>query len=191
MDGPNEQSSENGTIEASVAQARTNTIFQKVGRNVVNLQRLEQRFKQLQALQVSAPAKVFEQALDSRKKALAKQTLGALTQQAVDNFIPAERAQSQFDNLITELWLTFSIQLEEGVAQSLRTQLKEVVDERNELIHHMFGGFDPQSAESCAALEAKLDGQSAHITEVFRCVQEISDEVREHIADLSANFSPP
>jgi len=185
------QSSESALIEDPAFQARKNSIFQKVGRNVVNLQRLERRFKELQSLQVNAPAKAIQHALEARKHFLAKQTLGPLTQQTVDSFFPTEHPQSQFDNLITVLWFTFSIQVEEGQRESLRSQLREVVAERNDLIHHMFGGFDPGSEESCAALEAKLDAQSAHITEVFRWAQEISDAVLEHVAELATKYPSP
>ena len=71
--------------------------------------------------------------------------------------------------------------------RDMRAQLKKLVDDRNQLIHHMFGGFDPRSAESCAALETKLDAQRTGIEEVFRWVEDTIELIREHADEMKKN----
>ena len=73
--------------------------------------------------------------------------------------------------------------------EEMRSQLQKLVEDRNQLIHHMFGGFDPRSSESCLNLEAKLDAQRLHINEVFAWVEEIAAGLLEQI-ELMRNADP-
>ena len=172
--------------ETSDADSRKNAILLKVGRNVANLQQLEVRFKALQSIHLNAPMTKITDAIRKHKEAIARQTLGPLTHETVDKLFPEQSPQAQFDDLTTEAWITSTLAFEgnEALKRNMRTQLKRLVDDRNQLIHHMFGGFDPRSAESCSALELKLDAQRTHIAEVFRWVDEIIDLMRQYIAEL-------
>jgi hypothetical protein len=172
--------------EIAVIEARKIAIFQKVGRNVVNLQRLEAKFKLLQAMNFSAPISKISEAIEKRRKSLAYQTLGPLTHEAIDNLFPSQSSQGEFANLTTEVWISTTLQFEgdNELREQIRVQLKKLVDDRNQLIHKMFGGFDPGSAESCSALEARLDDQRLHIVEVFRWIQEVIELIPEHMESL-------
>jgi hypothetical protein len=166
-----------------------NGIFQKVGRNVVNLQRLEARFKLLQSMHLDAPLRKVATAMEKKRESLERRTLGPLTHEAVDKLFPEESPQGEFADLTTEVWITISLGIEGGqeLKKDMRAQLKKLVDDRNLLIHHMFGGFDPRSADSCAALEARLDEQRAHILEVFRWVQEMVGLIHDHAKELKTS----
>src|SRR5688572_16939882 len=133
--------------QSSLAQpemdARKDRIFRKVGRNIVNLQRLECRLKVLLSLYVDAPLSKLPEALKKRRDALARQTMGPLTHEMVDRLIPDTSPQGAFELLATEYWVSVSLGLEgdENQRRELRSSLRRLVDDRNELVHHMFGGF--------------------------------------------------
>jgi hypothetical protein len=166
--------------------ARKSVIFQKVGRNVVNLQRLEARFKVLQSMYLDAPLRKAAEAIEKQRGSIGRRTLGPLTHEAVDKLFPEESPQGEFADLTTEVWVTTSLGIEGGqdLKNDMRAQLKKLVDDRNQLVHHMFGGFDPSSVESCSALEARLDEQRVHISEVFRWVDEMVSLIPEHAAEM-------
>jgi hypothetical protein len=166
-------------------EARKDSIFRKVGRNVVNLQRLEQSFKMLLSLQVNEPLSKLPDALKKRREALARQPLGPLTYEMIDRLLPETSPQGEFEDLATEIWISVWIGLseDENTRRELRATLKHLVDERNELVHHMFGGFDPDSQESCSKLEQRLDAQRAHIGEVFQLVERLIATHRKLLLD--------
>jgi hypothetical protein len=185
-----------GAMTASLdieMEARKDSIFRKVGRNVVNLQRLEQRFKTLLSLSIDAPLSKLPHALEKRREGLVRQPMGPLTHEVIDRLLPKASPQGAFEDLATEIWINVSIGLEgdENMRRELRANLKRLVNERNDLVHHMFGGFDPRSQESGSALEQKLDAQRAHIDEVFQLVEQLMSTYREHMLDVKKRLEDP
>ena len=170
--------------------ARKDRIFRKVGRNVVNLQRIERMLKLVLLHYVEAPLKKLPDALKKRREELARQPMGPITHEVVDRLIPDSSPQGAFELLATEVWVSFSLVLEGNadLRHELKTNLKKLVDERNDLIHHMFGGFDPSSEESCAQLEERLDAQHNQISEASRWVEQMNSLLREHLSNLEAQL---
>ena len=166
---------------------RKNRIFCKVGRNVVNLQRLEIRLKGILSVFVDAPLSKLPKIIERRSEVLMRQTMGPLTHEIVDRLIPEPHPQGTFEHLATEFWINVSVRMEADVdlRRELKAKLKKLVDDRNELVHHMFGGFDPRSVESCAQLELRLDDQRSQISEVFNWVEELGCLVKEHAAQFA------
>jgi hypothetical protein len=161
-------------------ESRKDDIFRKVGRNVVNLQRLEQRFKTLLSLYLDTPLSKLSETLETRREAFARLPMGALTHELIDRLVPESSPQGEFEGLVTQVWFSISIGIEgdEKMRRELRANLKRLVDERNALVHHMFCGFDPRSEEACSGIEQMLDAQSAHVEQVFNWVEPLIDTHR-------------
>jgi hypothetical protein len=176
----------NSPNEIASMEARKNSIFQKVGRNVVNLQILEWKLKKLQVFQLDGPLKDVPRTVHDRDQRLSRKMLGPITHEMVESLFPASHPQSEFENLTTEIWVSHSMRISGGAEakEEIRSQLHRLVEDRNQLIHHMFGGFDPRSAESCLNLEARLDAQRARINQVFAWVEELAAGVLEQIEKL-------
>jgi hypothetical protein len=60
-----------------------------------------------------------------------------------------------------EAWMSISLRIKSNKAsiQHRRRQLRELVKERNLLVHRLLPDFDPESAESCEKLICRLDEQ--------------------------------
>jgi hypothetical protein len=173
--------------------ARKDRIFRKVGRNVVNLQRIEQMLKLILAHYVDGPLKHVPEALKKRREALARQPMGPLTHEVVDRLIPDTSPQGEFELLATEVWISSSLVLEGNadLRRELKTNLKKLVDDRNELVHHMFGGFDLSSEKSCAQLEERLESQHQQISQAFLWVEQMRGLLKEHLSSLEAHLQDP
>lgn len=60
-----------------------------------------------------------------------------------------------------EAWMTISLRIEsdENSIRDRKRQLRELVKERNLLVHRLLTNFDPDSVESCENLIRQLDEQ--------------------------------
>jgi len=67
-------------------------------------------------------------------------------------------------NLKQEQFIWFKYGLGDSTYYDTKKKtLAKLVDDRNELIHHLLPQFDPNSIESCAQIEKKLDEQRDNI----------------------------
>jgi hypothetical protein len=147
-----------------------NEALRKIGRNIVNLQKMERALK---LLVIGSDWKGSISELKGvYKKRLAeveKLTMGSLANKAIDIlYSPADPNDEAPDNL-EEAWVAFGFRIEGGADQKKATKkaLSFVVKERNRLVHRMLGEFDSASVESFRALIDLLDQQHERIAPHF------------------------
>jgi hypothetical protein len=170
---------------ASDISATRDLALSKVGRNVVNFQKMEAMLKFiLKVANFSVPISGVQQHLNTQTTRLQSQPMGQLVESAAKN-LHAERPAPLPD--VKEIWLTYSISLSEGGSQlhEWRREMRNVVRERNNLIHRMLASWDPHSIDSCHALCEALDAQRERILRAYEHLESIVRAIRESHEELA------
>ena len=167
-------------------QLRDETL-RKIGRNVVNFQRLEAALKAV-VLSTSAGGATIEEVhthLAARAKSLKKRPLGDIAETFHNSIFKDEDPPVPPANASLP-WVSTSFQFEIDPieAKERKRKLLALVAERNRLIHSDLINFDPNSAESCTRLTALLDEQNPRILEQLDAVKEIRDVYRTFLKEL-------
>lgn len=170
-------------------EAARNLALQKIGRNVVNLQKMEAMLKFL--LLVSdhtAPASTFSAEHAKRALRIARMPMGELVERAAKGLFVGEQVRSKIPADIQEPWLSFNFVIESDDATRIawRKNMRSVVQERNALVHKMLAKFDPHTVESCKSLSATLDEQRARLSDAYSSVESMFKAAREGIADMAS-----
>lgn len=175
-------------MESTIESAR-NEALRKIGRNVILFQELENILKFLASAQhPSMPISKAQATREERAESIRIKTLGQVAGQVAEELFAGSHAESSAPAEITEPWLTFSFRIE-GDPKDLegsRRALKALIDERNDLVHHLLSRWNLRDAESCNALSTELDEQRHRIileTEKYRAY---ANTVREVAKDLQA-----
>jgi hypothetical protein len=167
-----------------------NDLFQKIGRNVLLFQQLEQLLKYIVA---NSSFKGLVSEISTIKKLndekIHKQTMGNLIGQYIENFTPETDTQSTEPEELDEPYISFSfgIECDGDYYQTKKEDLARLVSERNDLIHHFLPRFDPNSVDSCDALCKELDIQSESIKVQIKNLHTEVKLLKDSLNDLSAN----
>ncbi len=165
-----------------------NSALQKIGRNLVNIQKLEGMLKLLLATNhlEGHPSLLAEKA-KSRSAKVSRMTMGPVIQELQTSlFDNCGIAQGRLE-LSSEPWITSRFILEGGAdaANQWKREMEAIVAARNELVHHMLIKFDPHSIESCQDLSMALDSQREQLMPVYEHVQSLIVARNEAIEDIS------
>lgn len=168
--------------------------LQKIGRNVLNFQRIEKALKSLiVANNIQGSASDLAEIIRQRSERVDKRSMGLLVDEFLStvyaNDLPGEEAPSN-NPRSSEIWMSYSfrVQRDEQYVRELREAWVRVVDERNALIHQTLGSFDPNSDESCRDLISKLDEQNERLRPYYHSVMQMLDSVRSLRQEISANL---
>lgn len=157
-------------------------VLRKIGRNIVNFQKMEAMLKFLQTQRaISGSISDLSRVAAKAKKATSKQPMGRLADAFIRSAYSSEQTVAE-QSSVEEISVTFSLRIEADpalVAERKRA-LRSVVKERNKLVHKWLASFDPNSLESCEALRADLDEQHAKIWPEFDTLRTIVMAVREY-----------
>ena len=178
-------------MSANLAEARS-LALQKIGRNVVNFQRMEALLKDVIALgRIQAPAGKLEEALKERAIAVSTMTMGQLARGAVGTLYANTDSRQSEATAATEVSISVSMTLEGGSedVDAWKECLASVVNARNHLIHQMLAAFDHNSIESCQALCVTLDEQRAAFAPVHEDLIRLVRGLREAYGDLARTLS--
>jgi hypothetical protein len=142
-----------------------NKVLIGIGRNVVNLQRMETVLKSLVFMANSSfRADDMANAVKKRKKAISKMSMGRLVDDFVRSVHPEKRKNDKQTRENVERTFDFSVTFDDALfVKELERALRKVVKERNELIHKKLVGFDPNSSESCRNFAEDLEDQRQRI----------------------------
>jgi hypothetical protein len=147
--------------------ASRHLVYQGVGRNLLQFQRLELLLKHLLGWHQGTYS--VETQADEMKRCenvQERKTLGLLAgdlfekvilKPASGDALPAERADS------TKFSHRFGITITPDIHQEWQSRLKELVDERNQLVHLSLLTWDLDTMEGCQAVIAELDEQRGRI----------------------------
>ncbi len=158
--------------------------LQRVGRNVVNFQRMEKAIKSLiVAGNIRGHASDLVEIHRKTSEWVDKRSMGLLVDEFLStvyaNELPCEDP-SPSDHPANEIWISFSLRVErdEQYIRAQREALSRVVQERNELIHQMLCAFDLNSAESCRGLILRLDEQNERLRPHYEWVMQMLGRLR-------------
>lgn len=136
--------------------------FRKIGRNLVNFQKLELGLKFIIVRSdlrgyASEAAKV----LRDKEKVLDRKALGWLVQDFFKTVCSNHSSNDGPADERDDAWMSISLRIEsnENSIPDRKRQLRELVKERNMLVHRLLANFDPNSVESCEKLICLLDEQ--------------------------------
>jgi len=141
-------------------------VLRKIGRNIILFQQMEQLLKHLVSIgKCSGYSSELKSILQQRIKTINKQTMGKVVGQFVENtFMMPEENNNELENL-KEPWISFNLSIgRDGELYNQRKlELGLVVDERNNLVHHLLPKWDMESLESSKEIELYLDQQREKI----------------------------
>lgn len=157
-------------------------VLRKIGRNIVNFQKMEAMLRLLNTQQaISGSVRDLSRIVAKAKKATSKQPMGRLADAFIRSVYSSQPAIAGHES-VEEISVTFSLRIEADPAliAERKRALRSVVKERNKLVHHWLASFDPNSVESCKVLAADLDEQHARIWPEFDTLRSIVMAVREY-----------
>jgi hypothetical protein len=163
-------------------------VFRKIGRNLLNFQKIEQMLKYLIANgRMSGNMSEIIENQEQRSASINKHTMGQLVGQFMDNtYQGLEESNHTLVENEPHISFSFMIRTSSDFYESKSQALKTLVDGRNELIHHLLSHYTLNSIESYLELEQHLDEQRERIVseyEYLKSVIEKFEEVRILTAD--------
>ena len=138
--------------------------LQKIGRNVVNFQKIEGMLKFIISRNnFSAPVSKIAELMEKRKKEISRKSFGTLTSQYFKQFYSNNDHIQEAANDKNEGWISLKVKIESesSILPQEKAAFSFLVSERNRLIHQMLITFNPDSKESCATLIKELTAQAA------------------------------
>jgi hypothetical protein len=158
--------------------------LQRIGRNVVNFQRMEKAIKSLiVAGNIRGHASDLAEIHRKRSEWVDKRSMGLLVDEFLStvyaNNLPSDDP-SPSDDPPGEIWISFSLRVErdEQYIRPQREALSRVVQERNELIHQMLWAFDLNSDQGCRELISRLDEQNERLRPHYEWVMQMLGRLR-------------
>ena len=165
-----------------------NLALQKVGRNVVNFQKMEAMLKYILAFaNLQSPLSDIAKSITQKTAAIAKRPMGQLVADATKALHRDPDSTPRLPTDLNEVWFSYSFTISETRedAREWRKLMEAVVTERNALIHQMLATFDPNSLESCESLCVKLDEQRSRILQAYEQLESIVLAIRESHRELA------
>lgn len=155
------------------------TVQRKLGRCMIRLQQYENLLKQMVAhAEIAGPPEQLLAIQEAQVACAHKKTLGTLVGMLTEGYLtPAglNEAAAEEEQVEKGFWFEFSWRIEldtDERYQAITTALKELVDLRNELVHHFLQRFNIWNPEGCAAAEAYLDASYQSIDTHYLTLQQ-------------------
>ena len=167
----------------------------KLGGCLLRLQQYERLLKAMVANTDLAGEPAQLQALrDARVASVHKTTLGGLVTlftggylRAEDESAPAQETNDKSPG--DRLWFSFQHRMAMSAErhEAITAELKELVDLRNELVHHLLERFDLGQFDSCEAAVAYLDDSRATIDRHFATLRSWAEQM-DNVRAMAASF---
>jgi len=170
------------------AQKARNEAFRKIGRNVVNYQRLEGLLKALLKFsRVHGTAEDLESRVTKQNSSIEMKSMGSLVGTMFDTVL-SENAIPEAPEDTGVPWFSakFEVELEQQEKEKLKRALADIVDERNLLIHQKLTHTNFNSIQSCDDLSKELESQRAKLLPIYRRIHAIlksKAEIHEKISE--------
>ncbi len=162
--------------------------LRKVGRNVVNFQKVEACLKYLIAVSDVQTTKNGLSAKHKKRTAtIQKLPLGHLSEAFYQSIYGAESAPFEpADPSPITVSTSFRVETDAATVKRQKRTLSALVAERNKLIHRDLSGFDHNSISSCRNLIAMLDAQNVFVLSELDQLTTLIAEFKAHIDALGA-----
>ena len=143
-----------------------NSVFQKIGRNVCNLQKVEGLMKFLVVSHSGAYGTVNEMKARMRKleESLTKKSMGMVAKVMFECvFGEPENIEAPVNLKGSRLSVKHSIEMDKETVEILEQALLCVIEERNNLIHHSVAKNDLKTIVGCRKFADELEVQNERI----------------------------
>jgi len=157
-------------------------VLQKIGRNLVNFQKIELMLKHLIANgRVSGYMSELKQIQEKKLECVKKKTLGTLVGEFVETtFQSGDSSPEPTSELIEPHFsFSFSVGADADFYESKKRELKSLVDDRNDLIHHLLPRFNTESIDSCLEIRDYLDQQRERLIPEFEYLKSVVESLEE------------
>lgn len=170
-------------------------VHHKLGGCLLRLQRYERLLKAIVANTDLAGEPAQLQAVrDARVATLHKTTLGGLVSMFTGGYLHAEEESAPVDETAEKssgdtLWFSFRqrVVMSTERHEAIQAELKELVDLRNELVHHLLERFDLGQPDRCKAAVAYLEASRATIDRHYQTLCSWAEQMGNAKA-LAASF---
>jgi len=161
--------------------AAKDRVFRAIGRNLVNLQRLEKILKWLSELRpVAGKLPEIQRQLGERRQSTNRSTLGAVIPLWLET---AKGRKPRLPTPTTDLDILCSYWVKIGIPQRVleehAKELEQLLTERNWFVHHGLAEIDYSSGEECGNLLARLDAQNGRVGKQIDFLLSIVNRLRE------------
>jgi hypothetical protein len=179
---------------SDVESTRTATL-RRVGRNLVNAQRIELMLKFLLKMTFSSPLGAIEGNFKKHVERVSRKTMGVLIPELAETMLLPVDAAASMDS-VKEVWLATSVNVPmdpEG-RSAWNKEWETLRTERNRLVHLMLGNVDFNSPDQCRKLDLELDAQNGLFLNGIEFLGPIVTATRAKIAELASGelmFDPP
>jgi hypothetical protein len=157
-------------------------VFQKIGRNLVNFQKIELMLKHLIANgAVSGYMSELKQIQEKKLEGVKKKTLGTLVGEFVETTFQSGDSSPEPTAELNEPYFSFSFSVgaDADFYESKKRELKSLVDDRNDLIHHLLPRFNPESIDSCLEIRDYLDQQRERLIPEYEYLKSVIESLEE------------
>ena len=163
-------------------QPEVDEVLRKIGRNVLNFQRMEAMLKFLiPRLDLQGAATELIANNEKVVDVVSRQTMGNLVKGFLSTVYAEKTADEDTEQNIQEAQFSFSFRIEadpEHIAERKKA-LEHVVKERNILIHQLLLKFDQTSPKSCREMSEQLDAQAERLHPEYEWLRAIIRTFRE------------
>lgn len=168
------------------------TVQRKLGRCLLRLQQYEMLLKVLVAnIDIAGPPEHLQSLHAEKVVSAQKKTMGTLVGMLTEGYLTPSQADESADEVNANggAWFRSRSQMELDAEhyEATKSTLKELVDLRNELVHHFLMRFDIWQADSCAAADRHLDESYETIDRHFLTLHEWSKGI-DNARALMASF---
>ena len=156
-------------------QEHIDEIYRKIGRNLMLFQRVEGLLKYILVFSnVAGNVSQLNDIKERRVNDIHKKSMGTLVN---DHLNTESTCKKQTPDDIDSLIFSFELELSQSYYERKKDELKSLVNERNDLVHHSYLNYDLDSFESCQGISRQLDEQEKRIKEEINSLREIAKHI--------------
>jgi hypothetical protein len=174
----------------TMQQSLNEEVQRKLGRNLLLFQQIEGVLKAL-LVDFQEQGTISDLIANQKQRSdkVRKQMMGQLVEQYIDGILSDadENLQELEDSSLPWMSLTFTVAGEQEFSESQRRNLKLMVDERNDLIHHFLPRWRPESMDDQTKAFSYLDKQHEKVLPMLEhllLASEFIQESRQSLADF-------
>lgn len=150
-------------------------IHRKIGRNIMLFQKMEGLLKYINLHnQIASPLSLFKSTVDKNIQDVSNKTMGQLVTAHIN---PDNARLTDEPDVLIEPHVSIEFDMSPAYYDNKRQVLKDIVDERNDLVHHSYSSFDMSTSDSRKEIMHQLDKQKKRIQSEISDLQNITNSI--------------